>query len=240
MRLADGIRSRDLPMHLHLISAGVSWFSPVALYAEFQKPKGSGDPILQRNDGKKQRHCWAVRSESGLHASSSTSPAPTPGPAPALAGEAASPSFPSPTQAAKDLCAPQSKRLASESVAGSCGNLRLAGAGESRAARARCWASCLPLPAWWVQLRSCRDQHRQGADPVFVLLLPPCQVPLSLPIPPVFLLTTVRALAQQGPSTRLLQATCWQASDSALASCPLALTVPAEGRSGSALSAWHR
>lgn len=38
--------------------------------------------------------------------SSSASPAPAPGPARALAGEAASPSFPSPTQAAKDPCAP--------------------------------------------------------------------------------------------------------------------------------------
>ena len=106
MRLADGIRSRDLPMHLHLVNAGVSWFSPVALYAKFQKPKGSGDPILQRNHGKKQRHSRAVKTESGLRASSSASPAPAAGPAPTLAEVAASPSFPSPTHAAKDPWAP--------------------------------------------------------------------------------------------------------------------------------------
>lgn len=44
-------------MHLHSINASVSWFSPVAPYAKFQKSKGSGDPILQRNRDKKQRHC---------------------------------------------------------------------------------------------------------------------------------------------------------------------------------------
>ncbi|XP_040977018.1 uncharacterized protein LOC121232714 [Aquila chrysaetos chrysaetos] len=78
----------------------------VALYDKLQKPEGSGVAILQRNGSKKQRHSWGVKSASRLCASSSASPAPAPGPAPALAEAAASPSFPSPTQAAKDPCGP--------------------------------------------------------------------------------------------------------------------------------------
>ena len=35
MRLADDIRSHDLPMHLHSINAGVSWISPVAPYVRY-------------------------------------------------------------------------------------------------------------------------------------------------------------------------------------------------------------
>jgi len=109
MCLADGICSHDLPIHLHSVNAGVSHFSPVALYDKLQKPKGSVDPILQKKHSKKQCHSWAVKSDTRLRTSSSANPVPALGPAPTLVEVAASPSFPSPTQAAKDPCAPAEK-----------------------------------------------------------------------------------------------------------------------------------
>lgn len=89
------------------------------------------------------------------------------------------------------------------------------------------------------------SRHRQGAlgtrtaaGPARVSLYfcCPCRVLLSPPKPAASLSASVGPLPRQGPSTLLLPPTCWQTRVSALASCPHTLPVPAEGRSGSALS----
>jgi len=116
--LADCICCHDLPMHLHSINASVPWFSPVAPYAKLQKEKGSGDATLQRNHSKKQCHSWGVKSERRVLVSSSASLAPALGPAPALAEAAASPCFPSPTQAAKNARAPPQREWQAALVRG--------------------------------------------------------------------------------------------------------------------------
>ena len=87
--------------------------------------------------------------------------------------------------------------------------------------------------------------HRRGAlgtrmavGPTWVSLCfcCPCLVLLSPPNPATSLLARVGPVPRDGPSALLLPLTCWQTCASALASCPHTLPVPAEGRSGSALS----
>ena len=162
---ADGVCSHHLPTHLHSVNADVPRFSPVALYAKLQKPKGSGDPVLQRNHSKKQRYPWRVKCESRLRESSSASPAPAAGPAPALVEAAASPSFPSPTQVAKD---PQTPGLGERGGQLWKPEARPCRGGASPAAGARCWASSLPPPAWGLQPGSSGDPGGWGpARPLF-------------------------------------------------------------------------
>lgn len=109
----------------------------------------------------------------------------------------------------------QSKHPASrEKVVGSCGDLRVSCARKQDQGKAL-------LP-----------EHSAEHPPGHRL---PCRCRQA-----ALVVTRFRPLSCQGLSTLPLQATCWQTGVSALASCPHAPTVPAEGRSELALSACCR
>ena len=157
-------------MHLHPVNAGVFWFSPVALYVQFDQLKASGD-LLQR---KRTKRCATPAVDVARTASVppfSASLAPAPGPHATCAKEAASHCFSSPTQGSKAAVPRQSQHPATENAVDSGGSLTRSdprgngqGAWRKSQGRPRCWLpSLLPVPAQHVQPGiSWHTTHQQG------------------------------------------------------------------------------
>ena len=91
----------------------------------------------------KQRYCWGVKSESRLRMSSSASLTLLREQLPLWLRRQPLPPSLLPPRRPRTPVPLQSQRPASETVAGSCGNLRLSDPRESPAALSRCWASSL-------------------------------------------------------------------------------------------------